>query len=337
MYQQGKQSLDRGDYNSAIEIFSKALQLLPAWDRNTQAVVLARATAYYKKGDLKRAFEEADKVLRTPYLDGDTLASGLNLRGVLHSVAGRHNEALKDYTSAIKATHDDLALRSASFANRGKVFIELGAFDKALGDFSKAIELDPSSAFPYAGRGLAYLRMSNIEKARTEAQTALSMNPDQQTAKLAQKVLNSLTFSYAGPNRISVPIGDDGHVFVQVRFGAGGKPRRFLLDTGATQSLISKDLMESIRKETQVTPLGQGRAMTADGATHPVTRYLVKDAFLFNLPLGDIEVVVFSGKQPTYANLLGANSLKQLSISINTASRKAEIRRVDSNVDQGED
>jgi predicted aspartyl protease len=126
-------------------------------------------------------------------------------------------------------------------------------------------------------------------------------------------------------------------VFVQVRFGAGGKPRRFLLDTGATQSLISKDLMESIRKETQVTPLGQGRAMTADGATHPVTRYLVKDAFLFNLPLGDIEVVVFSGKQPTYANLLGANSLKQLSISINTASRKAEIRRVDSNVDQGED
>jgi predicted aspartyl protease len=140
-------------------------------------------------------------------------------------------------------------------------------------------------------------------------------------------VLQSLTASYTGPDRVSVPIGDDGHIFVQVRFTKDGKPHRFLLDTGATYSLVSKDLMEKIRQQTQVREIGKGRVMTADGALHTVSRYKVKDVFLYNLPLGEIEVHVFAGKVKTFANLLGARSLKGVSISLDTGVKKAEIRR----------
>ena len=69
--------------------------------------------------------------------------------------------------------------------------------------------------------------------------------------------------------------------------------------------------------------------MTADGATNRVTRFNVKDVFLFNMPLGEIEVHVFPGRRKLPMNLLGAKSLNRVSISINTSAQKAEIRRVD--------
>jgi len=67
--------------------------------------------------------------------------------------------------------------------------------------------------------------------------------------------------------------------------------------------------------------------MTADGSLHVVSRYKVKDVFLYNLPLGEIEVHVFSGNRKTFANLLGAKSLKGVSISLDTNAKKVEIRR----------
>ena len=63
---------------------------------------------------------------------------------------------------------------------------------------------------------------------------------------------------------------------------------------------------------------------------HKVTRYKVKTAFLYNLPLGEIEVHVFDGKIKRVTNLLGIRSLGNVAVSIDNASRKAEISRRES-------
>jgi tetratricopeptide (TPR) repeat protein len=253
----------------------------------------------------------------------------MQLRGMINLRRKRDRRALKDFTSAIKAPHEDMELRSISFANRGLTFMRLQEYDKAVSDFNKAIQLDRKSAFAYAGRALAYLRKDEIARARQDAKRALGMKPDKETSKVARRVLSSLSVSFSGSDRVSVPIGDHGHIFVQVRFGKAGKPHRFLLDTGATHTLVSKTLLDSIRKETEVKKIGTGKVITADGATHLVTRYMAKDAFLFNLPLGDVELHVFVGSHKRSSNLLGAQSLRNLSLSIDTAARKAEIRRIE--------
>ncbi len=243
---------------------------------------------------------------------------------------GRGKSALADLTAAIKTAHGNESLRSICFANRGITFINLGRFDEAVSDLNKAVELDPKSSFAYAGRGLAYLRKDRVESARRDAERAMSLNPDKETGKMAERILKELSVSASGPMSVIVPVSQKGHIFVQVRFRKNGTPHRFLLDTGASSSLIGRDLLQEIGHDTPVTKIGKGIVTIADGSVLRVTRYKVKTAFLFNLPLGEIEVQVFDKNIKRLTNLLGMRSLGKVAVSIDNLSRKAEIRRRES-------
>ncbi len=330
LFEKGKQHLKSGNYEQAIRTLSEALNSAEYDRRNAQVVRLARAQAYFGKGDFKGAYKDLDEILASDEVEGETLASGLQLRGVLNLRQGRESRALGDFTEAIKTAHHNDSLRSVCFANRGIAFINQGHFDKAVSDLNKAIELDPISSFAYAGRGLAYLRQDKVESARSDGNKALSLNPDEETRKIAEKILREMSFSASGPLSVTVPINEGGHIFVQVRFRKNGTPHRFLLDTGATFTLIDRDLLEEIRRDAGVTEIGKGMVTTADGSTHKVTRYKVKTAFLYNLPLGGIEVHVFDRKIKRVINLLGIRSLGNVAVSIDNAGRKAEISRRES-------
>ncbi len=57
---------------------------------------------------------------------------------------------------------------------------------------------------------------------------------------------------------------------------------------------------------------------------HKMTRSKVRNAFLYNLPLGEIEVAEFNGKNRRVTNLSGMRSLGRVSVSIDSATEKAE-------------
>ena len=115
-------------------------------------------------------------------------------------------------------------------------------------------------------------------------------------------------------------------MFVDVRFGKRGKPHTFLLDTGATHTVVRPELLPEIEKNTKVRLLGTGLVSLADGSRRPVNRYRVSNVFLDKLSLGDIEVHVFQGKAENIPNLLGINSLKRVTVSMNNTAGKAEIK-----------
>jgi tetratricopeptide (TPR) repeat protein len=327
MFEKGKSLLNKGNYADAIEIFSKVATLLDPSKRNAQVVILAKAKAHLAQGGFIDALKDINHVLETEGIQGEILASGLQLRSAVNLRLGREKQALQDLTAAIKVTHDSDTLRSLCFANRGMMFTKLGDSDRAISDLNKALELDPKSSFAYAGRAEAYLRHDNIERARKDSEQALQLRPDEHTTKMAEKVLKELSVSASGPSKISVPMGTHGQIFVQVYFSKKGKPHRFLLDTGATYSLIDRDLLTEIFGETEVKPIGKGMVSIADGTMHPVTRYKVKTAFLYNLPLGEIEIHVFEKKGKRITNLLGTKSLRNISVSIDNSQRKVEITR----------
>lgn len=336
-FEKGKQLIKTGHYEQAVQLFSEALNSVDPGTHNALVLRLSRAQAYFGGGDLKHAFKDINELLRSDGLEGEVLASGLQLRGVLSLRKGSGKSALADFTAAIKTTHENESLRSVCFANRGITFINLGRFDEAVSDLNKAIELDPKSSFAYAGRGLAYLREDRVESSRRDAEKALSLRPDKETRKMAEKILKEMSASASGPMSVIVPISEKGHIFVLVRFRKNGTPHRFLLDTGATSSLIDRDLLEEIGHDTEVTKIGKGFVTIADGSVHRVTRYKVKTAFLFNLPLGKIEVQVFDKNIRRVTNLLGVRSLRKVAISIDNASRRAEIRRKESTDNNKED
>ncbi|MGJ0507111.1 MAG: tetratricopeptide repeat protein [Methylocystis sp.] len=61
-----------------------------------------------------------------------------------------------DAVSACTAVLQKFHRQTAVFLRRGAAFAELGAFDYAIGDFSRAIRLDPGDALAFQLRGLAY-------------------------------------------------------------------------------------------------------------------------------------------------------------------------------------
>lgn len=325
-FEHGKSNLKTGNYQTAIDIFSKTLDLLDSSKHNSYVVKLARAQAYYQKGDLKNSWKDLNAVLKSDDLEGETLASGLHLRGMLNLKKGVQNEAINDFSAAIKTPHGNHSLRSASLTNRAVTLINVGSIDRALNDLNRAIELDSTSGFAFAARGMAHLRHDNLELAKIDAENALKLKPDAQTQKIAGKILNELTVSKIGAGAVQVSMSEDGQVFVQVKFGKNGVPHRFLLDTGATHSLVDKSLLKEIAKEVEVKEVGKGFVSIADGTSLPVTKYLIKDVHVYNLPLGTIQVQTFDKKTKKVTNLLGAGSLANLAIVMDSFNRKVELR-----------
>lgn len=76
------------------------------------------------------------------------------------------------------------------FGARGKAFIELEEFDKAIIDISQALELNPNYALGFYNRGFCYYSKDNYD---------LAIN-DFETAKLLNSELNSIDFYLAGCN-----------------------------------------------------------------------------------------------------------------------------------------
>ncbi len=326
-FQDTKNLLKSGNYQAAIQSISQALGSLALNNEFTRTALLARAQAYYEKGDTMGAWKDLKKVLDSGGLSGETLASGLNLRALLYLKEAKASRALGDFTSAIKIPHNNDSLKSVTLANRGITFLNMGSFGKAILDFNRAIELDPKSSFNYAARALANLRTDRVEQARRDSEAVMTMGPDPQSLRLASSVLNEINFQKVDENCVVTRINEDGQIFVQVRFSLNGKPHRFLLDTGATHSLIDKSLLKELSHETRVKEIGKGLVHLADGSSLPVTRYSVEKAFLYQMRLGPIQVQTMDRKTKRSFNLLGAGSLKNLSILIDTSRKMVQIKQ----------
>ena len=64
------------------------------------------------------------------------------------------------------------------FMNQGDYEYEIGSCQNAIDNYSKAIELDPSSAQAYNNRAYTNMRMRDYKSALSDLDKAISLNPD---------------------------------------------------------------------------------------------------------------------------------------------------------------
>jgi len=131
----------RGDYNSAIDAYNKALKLSP----ELPFAYLGRAKVYYRLGG------EAN-----------------------------YRSAIADYTDFLNRMHDaipahDLAL---AYDGRGLAYLELNDFDNARKDFHTAIAFDQHSAQPLYDLGLASVRQGKPDEAIKWYTQSITTNAD---------------------------------------------------------------------------------------------------------------------------------------------------------------
>jgi tetratricopeptide (TPR) repeat protein len=80
--------------------------------------------------------------------------------------------AIQHFTAALK-----IAETSDSYFQRGNAHKNLGHFDQALADWSRAIELDPNQAGAYTARGAYYQSENQAAKALADFERSLQLNP----------------------------------------------------------------------------------------------------------------------------------------------------------------
>lgn len=127
-----------------------------------------------ENGDLNRAFELYTEIIKSKELKkGDALLTFIyNNRGLIWADRGDLDKAIEDYTRAIENLPDE-----KSFINRGNAWIDKGEDDKAIEDYTRAITKKPNYARAYNYRGYARMNKGEVELAKKDFQRARSLDP----------------------------------------------------------------------------------------------------------------------------------------------------------------
>jgi tetratricopeptide (TPR) repeat protein len=92
-------------------------------------------------------------------------------RAVAYRGKGQIERAIADYTQAIEIN----PRYANAYFSRGGTFETKGDHDRAIADFTKAIEINPQNADAYANRGLAYQAKDQIDRAIADYSKALEI------------------------------------------------------------------------------------------------------------------------------------------------------------------
>ena len=94
-------------------------------------------------------------------------------RGVALAERKDFDRAIADYTQAIQLSPG----YALAYAGRGNAWSNKGDLDRALADYDKAIQLDAKSEAPYNNRARVWRGKGNLDKAIADLTKAISLNP----------------------------------------------------------------------------------------------------------------------------------------------------------------
>jgi len=165
---------DKGKLNEAMQDYNTAIELNPDF----ADAYNGRGNVYFLKDDFDNAIEEYNMAIKLAPDDALPYNNRGNLylrKGELEQIAQTNPEpdyrrnaqfdrAIEDYSKAVELDPD----YAKAYCNRGTVYREIGEFHRAIEDFNKAIELNPDLVLAYYNRGQTWLNLHEWEKARAD-------------------------------------------------------------------------------------------------------------------------------------------------------------------------
>jgi tetratricopeptide (TPR) repeat protein len=96
-----------------------------------------------------------------------------NNRGFAYCQIGQYDQAISDFSKAIKVN----PRLAHAYNNRGAAYLYKAQYDQAIADLSKAIEIDPRLAQAYNNRGWAYIKKWQYDQAISDFNKTIEINP----------------------------------------------------------------------------------------------------------------------------------------------------------------
>jgi tetratricopeptide (TPR) repeat protein len=110
-----------------------------------------------------------------------------NHRGLVYFTLSEYDKAISDFTTAIQLEPRDTRV----YTNRGLTYRMLKRYDDSLKDFNKSIHLNPLWPDTFYGRSLTYYDLGDIQHALEDCDRAIGLKPDfKQAVRFKQFILN---------------------------------------------------------------------------------------------------------------------------------------------------
>ena len=110
-----------------------------------------------------------------------------NHRGLVYFTLSEYDKAISDFSKAINIEPRDTRV----YTNRGLTYRMLKRYDDSLKDFNKSLELNPLWPDTFYGRSLTYYDLGDIQHALEDCDKAISLKPDfKQAQRFKQFILN---------------------------------------------------------------------------------------------------------------------------------------------------
>ncbi|GHT18032.1 hypothetical protein FACS189429_3540 [Bacteroidia bacterium] len=157
---------EKGDFKSAIENYSKAIEINP----NDAEAYYNRGLAKYALGDSQAAIDDYSKAIEINPNYADAYCN----RGSAKDDLGDYQAAIDDYTKAIEINPNF----AEAYCNRGNIKYALGDFQAAIDDYTKVIEINPNYAEAYCNRGNIKANLGDSQAAIDDYSKAIEINPN---------------------------------------------------------------------------------------------------------------------------------------------------------------
>jgi TonB family protein len=155
-----------GDNDAATTTLDELIRQQP----KSVAAYITRGSAYQQKGEADKALADFNQAIR---LDPKSARAHCD-RGILEDVLLQQpNKALADYNEAIRLAPDF----KRAYVNRGVHFLEQHDYERALPDFTRAIELIPNEPGTHGYRAYTYAKLRQRTPAQADAVAATRLKP----------------------------------------------------------------------------------------------------------------------------------------------------------------
>ncbi len=179
LIESGNAALARRDFDEALADFDSVLDAQPESVRARER----RAATFLQVKKFEQAINDCNAALK---IDGK-FASAYFTRGLAERDLGDTDKALEDFTKAVDnglERVDVLTARGALYHSLAKARASLNPdeaakdLEKALGDFDRALQLDPRDVGSRVQRATIHLDMDNYESAVADCDVALQADPN---------------------------------------------------------------------------------------------------------------------------------------------------------------
>jgi len=226
---------------------------------NRQSAYLDKGLLYEEEKNPRKAIAEYEKVIK---IDPRTIVSAVayhNL-GTIYTDMGDLSQAMDSFTKAIEI-NPELA---EPYAGRAYIYAEQGLFAEAIGDYTMTIKLEPEHLSAYRSRGVAFYNMGNNEEAIADIDRALKIDPEYGSKE-----------PYLWRGRAHYSLGDFDQAVADYTVAIEANPEEAVLynDRGvAYQNMGERELaVENYKKALELDPGGEHGQQARDNLKYLAT------------------------------------------------------------------